>query len=539
MKKDVIYIDIEDDITSIIEKIKNSSSKIVALIPPKRTGVLQSLVNLKLLKRTAQSIDKRIVLITSDNALSSLAAGVEIPVARNLQSKPEIAAVTALAVDNDDVIDGGGLPVGEHAATRPLDDVSSQAVAVAPSATPLAMTAANRAPKKAVAIPNFDNFRKRLFLFGGLGLLLIGFIVWAVWFAPHATVAITAKTTPYSVNKPLSLKPGASLDSTRGVAVPVYKELKKSVSVDFAATGKKEVGEKATGPVKFSRQSMSSTTVPAGTVLTSDVTNLTFVTNTPVTIPASTLGGACFPTACPGTATASVTASERGSKYNGVSGSLSGAPDSVSASFTAPSAGGTDKTVTVVSADDVAKAKEKLAAQDANAVKAELKKQFSSSQVAIDESFLVAAGEPASSPAVDGEATNAKLTAETVYSLVGLEKNDVQKIIETDINNQLQGTSNQKIYDTGLNNLRFTSYQKQADGASAVTLVATGMVGPKIDSAKLAQQLAGKRTGEIQAIVRGIDGVDSVNTELSPFWVTKAPAEDRITIKFVVRNAPN
>lgn len=535
MKKDVIYVDIEDDITSIIEKVKNSPSKIVALVPPKRIGVLQSIVNLKLLQRAAVSSDKRIVMITNDTALASLAAGVEMPVAKNLQSKPEIAPVSALSVDDDDVIDGGDLPVGEHAATVKTDDKDEDMLLAA--SAPLAMTAATKAPKKSVTIPNFDTFRKKIFLFGGLGVLLIGFIVWAIWFAPHATVAITAKTTPYSVNKPLSLKPGATLDSDEGILAPVSKEIKKAVSVDFTATGKKEVGEKATGTVKFSKQSLSSSTVPAGTEL-STASGIVFTTDAAVSIPASTVGGSCFPTACPGTANVSVTAAQRGASSNGATGGLSGAPDGASASLTAPTAGGTDKTVTVVSTDDITKAKEKLATQDANAIKTELKKQFKESEVTIDESFQVSAGEPSASPAVDSEATTAKLTAETVYTMIGVEKGDIQKIIENDINTQLKGTPNQKIYDTGLNSLRFTSFQK-VESNYAVTLVATGMVGPKIDSAKLAKQLVGKRIGEIQAFVQGIEGVESVDSDLSPFWVTKAPSENKITIKFVVRNEAN
>src|SRR6266496_584582 len=101
-KKDVIYIDIEDDITSIIEKIKKADAKIVALVPPKRVGSLQSVVNLKLLVRAADASDHRVVLITSDKALTNLAAGISIPVAKNLQSKPEVAPIAALEVDNED-----------------------------------------------------------------------------------------------------------------------------------------------------------------------------------------------------------------------------------------------------------------------------------------------------------------------------------------------------------------------------------------------------------------------------------------------------
>jgi phosphoglycerate dehydrogenase-like enzyme len=66
MSKSVIYIDTEDDITSIIDRVKEAESDIVALVPPKRNGVLQSVVNLKLLKRSASGADKKIVLITGD-----------------------------------------------------------------------------------------------------------------------------------------------------------------------------------------------------------------------------------------------------------------------------------------------------------------------------------------------------------------------------------------------------------------------------------------------------------------------------------------
>ena len=54
MNKDVIYIDVEDDITAIIGKVKTAKEKIVALVPPKRVGVLQSAVNLRLLGRAAE-----------------------------------------------------------------------------------------------------------------------------------------------------------------------------------------------------------------------------------------------------------------------------------------------------------------------------------------------------------------------------------------------------------------------------------------------------------------------------------------------------
>src|SRR5690606_21711546 len=97
---------------------------IVALVPPKRVGALQSAVNLRLLDRMARADKKQLVLITNNPGLVALAANSQIPVAKNLQSKPEVAAIPAIIVDDgDDIIDGSQIPVGEHAAkTVPVSD---------------------------------------------------------------------------------------------------------------------------------------------------------------------------------------------------------------------------------------------------------------------------------------------------------------------------------------------------------------------------------------------------------------------------------
>src|SRR6266404_1395798 len=88
--KEVIYVDVDDEITGIIDKVENAGSKVVALVLPKRAATLQSIVNMKLLKRSADSADKNVVLITSEAALLPLAGAAGLHVAKNLQSAPEV-----------------------------------------------------------------------------------------------------------------------------------------------------------------------------------------------------------------------------------------------------------------------------------------------------------------------------------------------------------------------------------------------------------------------------------------------------------------
>ena len=88
MNKDVVYIEPEDDITDILGRIKNSEEKVVALVPPKKLGVLRSAVNEKLIAKTAKTADKVVVMVTADQALLKLAVAAGLPVAKTLQSRP-------------------------------------------------------------------------------------------------------------------------------------------------------------------------------------------------------------------------------------------------------------------------------------------------------------------------------------------------------------------------------------------------------------------------------------------------------------------
>ncbi|MDZ7611511.1 MAG: hypothetical protein U5L10_02000 [Candidatus Moranbacteria bacterium] len=61
-----IYIDADEEITSIIEKIEIEESREIFLVVPKDAMLVQGVVNLKLLKKEAEKLGKKIVLVTSD-----------------------------------------------------------------------------------------------------------------------------------------------------------------------------------------------------------------------------------------------------------------------------------------------------------------------------------------------------------------------------------------------------------------------------------------------------------------------------------------
>jgi len=551
MNKDVIYIDVDDDVTAIIGKIKKAKEKIVALVPPKRAGSLQSAVNLRLIDRMARNEKKTLVLITNNQALVALAASAKIPVAKNLQTKPEIAEVAALVVDEgDDIIDGSQLPVGDHAKTVKVKDgtavaassmrsddidatdldIDGEMVSGPVASSTVAKSAMARLAKNAKKpkIPNFDSFRKKLLLgiTGGVGLIAL--LVWMFVFAPAATVIITASTTPAPVSSAITLGGTAATDFSKGIVSSVSQQAQKDEVVEFEATGQKDIGETATGTVRFSTSSIPSLgTIPAGTELRTS-SGKVFTTDQAVTLTLANYSGT----------NVAMTAVSGGESYNGASGSMSGAPSGVMATIVGSTSGGTTNVVKVVSADDIDRAQGQLIGATTDAQKTELKKKFVNGEIVIDTSFTVTRSTAVSTPAVDAEAADgkARLTVPTTYSIQAVSKTDLDTYLRKNLESNLDDKDVQKVYNTGVDAATISNFRK--DGETMLASVnAKGSVGPIINEDAIKEQIKGQRYGEVQQALETMNGIKSVDVKFSYFWVRTVPNNtDKITIQFKVQD---
>ncbi len=552
-KKDTIYIDVEDDITAIIGKIKGSKEKIIALVPPKRIGVLQSAVNLRLLARTATNEKKRLVVISGNSALGSLAGSAGIPVAKTLQSKPELIKPDESDEDGEDVIDGGDVSIGEHAGVKDdeldnepdaklskIDDIDIDG-----NKTSVKKPARGEKDKKPrVKVPDFGMFRKRLTLMISAGVLLVGFFVWAIWFAPHAEVVVTARTSDIDIQTPITVGEKVELD-TETKNIPTIVESKtQQDTIEFMPTGEKEVGEKAKGTVKFYNCSGDGEQkiIQAGTLISTNGMN--YVVQATITVPKANFpGSGCGnPVLGPGvSADVQVVADDIGEDYNVSDGTNFAVSTNSSITATASSeiGGGTKKTVTVVSVEDVQRAREELTEDKSDEIKADLMEEFGDKIIVIEESFRVAVGEQKIEPKIGEEATGeATITVEMVYSLSGIAQTMLDDFLEAAIAEQLGGLDGKRIYDTGATSAEFSEFEVSKDKKTAtVNLSVTGKVGPKIEDNKIRDIVKGKRYGEIEQELKSIDGVSDVEVNLSPFWVFTVPDDNnKITVKFELEN---
>ncbi|MGH7156985.1 MAG: hypothetical protein ACREGG_02655, partial [Candidatus Saccharimonadales bacterium] len=458
--KEVLYIDVEDEITGIIDKIENAGSKVVALVLPKRAATLQSIVNMKLLKRSADTAGKNVVLITSEAALLPLAGAAGLHVAKNLQSAPEIpdAPIGAAAATAKKTVGTEEMPEEAEVAneedlprkfdySKPVGALAAAHESENPETidlededeTETAKTAAPKAPRGSkVKVPNFDRFRLMLGL-GALGIIaLIVFIILALFVLPKATIAIQTTSEPVTANFNLNASVGSKLDPSADTIPAKLESSNQTGSQQVTATGQQNNGQKANGSVKLVNcsQDGSSATVPAGTGVTAN--GLTYITQSTASMPNSAYFGSCKNNIPNSSATVNVVAQGPGSKYNNdiSGGSVSGFPN-VTANGSA--SGGSDNIVTVLSQGDVDAATSKLTAGSAaNAFTQSFENKLASQGEYVFVSTLKA-GTPQinANPAVGQPASTASVSITITYTVLAVQKTDLSTIIQDKLAGQI------------------------------------------------------------------------------------------------------
>ena len=440
MNKDVIYIEPEQDITDILANIKASKNKIIALVPPKKAGVLRSAVNFKLIAKTARQNEKTVVLITNDEALRRLANSVAMPTSKSLSSKPQLPDdddAVEFGDEIDEADDGAGAEDEEPEEESAEDDAEEEAPAEEdskaskkiPVAT--AVKVAKKAPAKkpveddviegepepepeeekkpqtknekkiakmkGAKIPNFAKYRKFI-IAGAIALVVIVlFSIWATAIAPAAKISVKVHTTSQNFTEKVNFVNDESKSNPKeGILFLEEQTVEKSAEGEFTATGKVDKGTKATGkvtitlPANKSVDDKKTISIPKGSTFTigGKVYEVSEGGSIPMQQATNENFGSfwhlCGATKCTKKEISSggitVVAKENGEGYN-----IAAATSDIKSSVSIPSdykitstamTGGSSKIVTVVSKEDVETASSNLDMPSQGEIREELANQF-------------------------------------------------------------------------------------------------------------------------------------------------------------------
>lgn len=565
--KDVIYVDVEDEITNVIDKVNSSKSKVVALVLPKRATVFQSVVNMKLLKKKATEAKKNVILVTSEAGLMPLAGAVGVHVAKSLQAKPEIPPSPNVDEANDGPINledepgddekldssksvgelAGAAAVGAAAGSKlGKDEPENIDFDNDAAADPMGLKDIDKEAKdgkkkakkvkpakglngKSTKVPDFNKFRKIL-LIGGAALVAL-IIFWIIGFKvlPKATIIVQTNTSSINSNLALTLSQGAGSVVASSDTVPAkYQTAAKTIASSAVnTTGTKTIGTSASGTITVTNSvcNPSPVTIPAGTVFTDSSGNFNFASNSTTTVGAAQAEIVNHKAVCTSpTDTVNVTAAAVGPSYNIAATSYTSNDGDISGYTMSGSSmsGGASNNVQVVAQADVNSAGSQITSPVNNQIEQQLESTLKTEGYQpITATFVAAKPVYTPSAPVGAQANTVTVTGTFNYSMFGAKKSDLNTLILANVNQQINPSS-QSILATGVENATFTQ-QKAGTATDQVTMQAVSTVGPKISASAIAKQSVGQKSGDIKSTINQTPGVTNVTIKYSPFWITATP----------------
>ncbi len=544
MKETALYLEVDEDITSAIDKLSKIDGAAVQVVVPKRSTMLQSIINLKLLKKAAADAGKELVLVTNDKVASGLAGRVGLAVAPSIGAKPVLAEPEAVKPpSNEDIIEDDE---AETPPVLPASAVAASAVTAkrAPFFARKDVTDKPEVPEAAAVgalatgsglaagmpkVPNFKVLQKRMLWVGLAVALIVGYVVLMALFT-KANVTLFAAGSKVQIDANFAVDTNGATDTAAGILAGQAVSSTKELSGSFAPTGQKDVGTKALGTITLKNCEDSNVyPLAAGNTVVSQ--GLNFTTDAAITIPAGSFSNGGKTCNSP-VVTVPVTAVANGSSYNLSNATFTNNKLTANFVLSGSTSGGTSKTVTIVSQADIDKAKADLLAKDKASAEDNLKTKVPSGYRAMPDSLQATAGAAVSSPAVDQEGNSATLALPVTYTLLTVKKSDFTDYVNAQEQAQI-GAKNQ-IYNDGIGAAQITAGDKDAKGRLTFKFTTEAYGGVKLDIAGITTQLKGKRYGDAVDIATKQPGVQRAEVNISPAWATSLPkntARIKVTIQ--------
>ena len=392
----IIYLEVDDEITSAATRIRDVEAPRIAVVLPYGSRVATSRINFRLLSRDALTHDKRLSIVSGDAATRALAASAGLPVFASVaEYESSLEGVEDAAVGPAGA-DGGCRRASDRGPASGSDGTLGLAVPAAAAGAAMAGAGAGAAFVPATASapipPPGDTVRTSVprdasppvtagagsgsdaaarrggrtrtpWLIGAailaLAVLVAGVGIYLL--LPSAAIAVTPRQEPVGpVDLTVTADTSATAPDPSALVVPAEQvPVPVSVNDTFNATGKRVAVTNATGTVRFQNLDPTGTNrIAAGSVVRTN-TGIRFRTDGTVTVPRAqliTIGTQI--TLTPGRISVAVTAVEGGPDSNVPAGTIVIVPNGENGLFLkvsnpTPTSGGTSQTFTRITQADV------------------------------------------------------------------------------------------------------------------------------------------------------------------------------------------
>lgn len=551
-----IYLEADEEITSVIDRIKNIQEGKIALVLPKRANLLQSIVNLKLLKRQVDGLGKEVSIVTADKLGRNLASQVGFMVYQKLgeqpvevEPKPGVQKTLGAAIGyrtgkeiskKEPQFQTGPSITDITYRKEPLKEPPKEEAKETPTplnTTPFPIPSKSHqkeVPKpisKEVSKPlpkkshELSSRNKRIILVISIvSVLLAAFICFIILPKAKVTLVLKGNITEASFDATISkntVSPNFDKAILPGQKITLEKE---ETQKDLPCTGKKNIGQKATGTIIISNSYDENPQSLVDNTRFVASNGKTYRLVAGVTVPGARVSGGNI---VAGTITANIQADDMGEAYNIASSHFTipgfagtSKYDKIYADTSTAIKGGFTEVITVLSQADVDSNKDKVVANLAIKIKQEAESKYKDKKIFIDgvqPEVIITPNIP-----VDTESKKFDLKVKVKYDTLSSSSNDFNYLVAKKLASSLP--ADQELIQEGLeaNKTLVSSFDKQT-GQEMVKVDAKGFIITKVDKNKIKDQIGGKSQRDASSYLSTLKDVSEARVVLWPIWVRTVP----------------
>jgi hypothetical protein len=533
----IIYLESDEEVTSVVDKMRKTEFNKVVLVIPKEASLLQSVINLKLLKRQAQNLDKQLAIVTNDKTGRSLAQKVGLLASAKLEEVVNEAEFVPVPLEDLEeekepvrVASESESPLKEtdeivykskpqKAQRKEEDEEELLVVKEEPELAEIEEKEEETFAKKQIEEPEPGNLmpklpKKKFLIISGIlafVLLAAGFI-----YIPRAraTVLVKAERKPVSID--FRSEKEAKIDTAAAVIPTQLVESTKESSKKFQATGKKNVGNKASGTLRIANLSGSDINWVTGTrfVPTSN-TGLIYKSASPVFAPDGQITSIV------------VQAADPGDQYNGFGSNqtftLAAASLGSNVTITCKDGmtGGSNREITYITQSDVDTAKDNLSKEAFDTAKSDFEKKTEGIKI-VDQTKKEKISSSNVNPSVNTESSDFTLTVNVSVKALGYRTEDIGQLVKAEVERELGFAK--KIIDDGAKDASVNVDSSDLDkGTLSGTIKTDAYVSSKIDEEQIKTDLTGLSSEKADKYLKGIEGVEETRLEFFPSFLKIFP----------------
>lgn len=525
-----IAVEPTDALPDVLARVRSHAGRPVFLSIPASSPLFLTASEFRALRETVRSANVNLIVVSEDRQRQDFARLFNLVPAESDeaaigwigdQSSPRPSAKASI-----DPALGPPRPSGSSGwapRTDPTPPAPLPVTPVQPAAeTPVAATTALVPVSEPLPMPEpVSQRRRRRWPWLVSLLILLGVIVGAAAILPQATVTLTRERSAVTTDLLIAVtEPGVeSTASNAAITVAGQRQSGNvTVSVTLPATGQASVPDQsARGSLAFANASAESVTLPAGTQFVSDG-GIAFNLEAEVIVPAAS-------GSVSGNADGNVIAIVGGAAGNLGQGALSGRHESgvFFNNRNGALAGGTDRTVTVFSEEDLTIATQQLEALLPHAL-AEVLTESTGSEVAVVPGS-VTHPDLVLSPSIEvgSEVTEFTVSATTDVTALAFDPTSVREELLAAATAQITVPAGQTI---DLRDAEITwSAADTANTANATVLVwqVVDLDDSRIND--LPDRMARGTVDEAIAEANAIEGVETVSIDVKPDWLPSAVRE--------------